>query len=321
MPERYSGYSVGGMASAVTALVLLPEHSFRIMYALGLLPLVTIVPLAWRYLPESISFLARGRTAEARALADRYSVDLPPTAAAPSAGNMRTLLTGPRRIPLALLVVASFCGLLLVYGINTWLPNIMRQVGYSLGSSLSFLLVLNLGASRALCSPPASRTDSAANPSRSCRSCSPCWPSSPWAPACRCPPRWPSLPSPGSAPSAPRSWSTAMSPPISSTTSAPPPWDCRSASAGSQPSSVPSSAVGSPHPHWVPNGTSTPSRPLRHWAASSLRSSDAPLCANVRHRLTHRLNHRQPGRIARLSTRPHADHQNGRQHRLAAASL
>jgi AAHS family benzoate transporter-like MFS transporter len=59
---------------------------------------------------------------------------------------MASLVTGPRRIPLLLLVVASFCGLLLVYGVNTWLPNIMRQSGYSLGSSLSFLLVLNLGA-------------------------------------------------------------------------------------------------------------------------------------------------------------------------------
>lgn len=145
----YSGYSVGGMLSALAALALLPENSFRIMYALGLLPLVTIVPLVWRYLPESVAFLAgKGRVDEARALADKFGIDVPaPVAGQESpAGTMTSLVTGPRRIPLLLLVVASFCGLLLVYGINTWLPNIMRQAGYSLGSSLSFLLVLNLGA-------------------------------------------------------------------------------------------------------------------------------------------------------------------------------
>lgn len=143
----YSGYSVGGMLSALAALALLPENSFRIMYALGLLPLVTIVPLAWRYLPESAAFLAgKGRIIEARALADKFGIDLPAPSATTSNGNMASLVTGPRRIPLLLLVVASFCGLLLVYGVNTWLPNIMRQSGYSLGSSLSFLLVLNLGA-------------------------------------------------------------------------------------------------------------------------------------------------------------------------------
>lgn len=143
----YSGYSVGGMLSALAALALLPENSFRIMYALGLLPLVTIVPLAWRYLPESAAFLAgKGRIVEARALADKFGIDLPAPLATTSNGSMASLVTGPRRVPLLLLVVASFCGLLLVYGVNTWLPNIMRQSGYSLGSSLSFLLVLNLGA-------------------------------------------------------------------------------------------------------------------------------------------------------------------------------
>ncbi|MEV0367336.1 MFS transporter [Nocardia fusca] len=142
----YSGYSVGGMCSALAALALLPEQSFRVMYALGMLPLVTVVPLVWRFLPESVGFLrATGRHAEAQALADRYGLALPGAVESRPA-DMRALLNGPRRIPLALLVVASFCGLLLVYGVNTWLPNIMRQLGYSLGSSLSFLLVLNLGA-------------------------------------------------------------------------------------------------------------------------------------------------------------------------------
>jgi MFS family permease len=37
-------------------------------------------------------------------------------------------------------------GLLLVYGLNTWLPQIMREAGYPLGAALSLLLVLNLGA-------------------------------------------------------------------------------------------------------------------------------------------------------------------------------
>ena len=37
-------------------------------------------------------------------------------------------------------------GLLLVYGLNTWLPEIMRAAGYELGASLSLLLVLNVGA-------------------------------------------------------------------------------------------------------------------------------------------------------------------------------
>ena len=37
-------------------------------------------------------------------------------------------------------------GLLLVYGLNTWLPEIMRSAGYELGAALALLLVLNIGA-------------------------------------------------------------------------------------------------------------------------------------------------------------------------------
>ena len=37
-------------------------------------------------------------------------------------------------------------GLLLVYGLNNWLPTIMREAGYELGATFAFLLVLNVGA-------------------------------------------------------------------------------------------------------------------------------------------------------------------------------
>ena len=37
-------------------------------------------------------------------------------------------------------------GLLLVYGLNTWLPQLMASAGYSLNAGLALLLVLNVGA-------------------------------------------------------------------------------------------------------------------------------------------------------------------------------
>jgi len=41
--------------------------------------------------------------------------------------------------------VAFFCCLLMVYALSSWLPKLMAGAGYSLGSSLSFLLALNFG--------------------------------------------------------------------------------------------------------------------------------------------------------------------------------
>jgi MFS transporter, AAHS family, benzoate transport protein len=73
----FVGYSVGGMLAALTALALLARHGWRPLMALGAVPLVFVLPLAWRYLPESVGFLlAKNREAEAGALADRYGLNL-----------------------------------------------------------------------------------------------------------------------------------------------------------------------------------------------------------------------------------------------------
>jgi len=46
----------------------------------------------------------------------------------------------------ALLGVMSFTGLMLTYGLTTWLPKIMENAGYNTKGSLWFLVVLNGGA-------------------------------------------------------------------------------------------------------------------------------------------------------------------------------
>ncbi|MFD0954461.1 MFS transporter [Virgibacillus natechei] len=38
--------------------------------------------------------------------------------------------------------LAFFCALLMVYGLNTWLPTVMIETGYGLNSSLGFLIAL-----------------------------------------------------------------------------------------------------------------------------------------------------------------------------------
>jgi AAHS family benzoate transporter-like MFS transporter len=150
----YSGFFVGGILTALVGLLLLPHVDFRVMYAIGALPLVLVLPVAWRHLPESVAFLVtRGRNDEARSLADRYGlvIDDVVRSAAPEPdmadrlAGVRALFRRTYLLATLLFAAASFCGLLLVYGLNTWLPNIMRTAGYALGSSLLFVLALNIG--------------------------------------------------------------------------------------------------------------------------------------------------------------------------------
>ncbi|MBP2839311.1 aromatic acid/H+ symport family MFS transporter [Pseudomonas sp. PNP] len=147
-----TGYSVGGIVSALLALVLLPDHSWRTLYAIGAL-YIFVLPLMYFYLPESASYLAsRGRLEEARAVASQYAIDLDDILKEEAAHKLQQgrgyrLLWNPAFRPAtAMFIVVMFCSQLVIYGLNMWLPHLMRESGYPLGSSLQFLLLLQCGA-------------------------------------------------------------------------------------------------------------------------------------------------------------------------------
>ncbi len=147
----FSGYSIGGIAAALIAIMVIPDLGWRTMFWIGAGLGALLLPVAWRLLPESASFLlARGRDTEARELADRFGLTLEePAGPDGEAGRLATLrkLFDPTLVLGTLLFwLGTGVGLLLVYGLNTWLAQIMREAGYPLGSALAFLLVLNLGA-------------------------------------------------------------------------------------------------------------------------------------------------------------------------------
>lgn len=146
----YSGYSLGILSAALVAMWLLEQFGWRSVIAFGALPLLLIWPMA-RILPESLEYLThKGLHSEAKALAKKLDIDYQSTS--------EHVQHKPQRIKEIVAVVfawrhlratvcfwiALFCGMLLVYGLNTWLPSIMRKEGYNLGSSLTFLIVFSL---------------------------------------------------------------------------------------------------------------------------------------------------------------------------------
>lgn len=151
----YSGYSLGIVAAALAALFVLPLGGWRAVIAIGAAPIV-LLPVIWKFLPESLEYLeTKGRRSEAKALAATLQIAdyRPVVPAAPDANGgpadpwWKTITTMFSRKYLRSTVffwISLFCGLVLVYGLNTWLPSIMKKAGYDLGSSLTFLLVFSL---------------------------------------------------------------------------------------------------------------------------------------------------------------------------------
>ena len=149
-----TGYHVGAVTTAALAIVVIPHLGWRWMFVLGSLPALVLLPLMFRQLPESAAWLvAHGRRAEAEEVARRNGLELETPAASVAehagegaAATIRTLFTRAYARNTVVIGITSFMGLLLVYGLNNWLPTIMREADYDLGAALAFLLVLNVGA-------------------------------------------------------------------------------------------------------------------------------------------------------------------------------
>ncbi|MFP6847279.1 MAG: MFS transporter [Pseudomonas sp.] len=149
----FSGYSVGGMLAAGVGIYMLPRFGWESMFFAAAIPLLLLPLIIWK-LPESVGFLVRqGRHEQARAVLQKIQPGLQLDAAdqlqmSDSKGRgvaVFELFRDGRGLRTLCLWLAFFCCLLMVYALGSWLPKLMANAGYSLGSSLSFLLALNFG--------------------------------------------------------------------------------------------------------------------------------------------------------------------------------
>ena len=148
----FSGYAIGGMLSAVLGIWIVPQFGWQVMFYLAVIPLL-LLPLIWTQLPDSVAFLVRqGKIAEARkVLAALTGKPLPDDAELAvhqpqkTEQSLAALFSNNRALSTLMFFQAFFLCLLMVYGLGSWLPKLMTMAGYGFGSSLMFLLFLNIG--------------------------------------------------------------------------------------------------------------------------------------------------------------------------------
>lgn len=148
-----SGYHVGAVLTAFLGMFLIGAFGWHSMFIAGALPGFILAPAMFFWLPESPQYLfAKGRKAEAEEIARTYGLELHDEldrtagATVEEKGSLKALLAPAFRRNSIAIWGTSFMGLLLVYGLNTWLPGIMREADYDMGNSLGMLMVLNIGA-------------------------------------------------------------------------------------------------------------------------------------------------------------------------------
>ncbi|TCM68157.1 AAHS family benzoate transporter-like MFS transporter [Acinetobacter calcoaceticus] len=150
----FSGYAMGGIVSALVGKWLIAEHGWQIMFYLAGLALF-LVPFIWKFLPESITFLVKKqRIEQAQLLLKRVAPEqqilketrLELDEVEVSEASVKELFKQGRGVGTILFWCSFFMGLLMLYALGSWLPKLMIAAGYSMGTSLTFLLSMNIGA-------------------------------------------------------------------------------------------------------------------------------------------------------------------------------
>lgn len=151
----FSGYAVGGILAALLGKGLIESHGWASVFFAAALP-VLLIPFVLKSLPESMPFLlAQGRHDELRAIVTRLEPSYVPQAgdqftvpAQDRAGGapIKQLFSDGRGFSTLMFWLAFFMCLFMVYALSSWLTKLMSGAGYSLGSALTFVLVLNVGA-------------------------------------------------------------------------------------------------------------------------------------------------------------------------------
>ncbi|MFD1774599.1 MFS transporter [Paenibacillus rhizophilus] len=148
-----TGITFGVIAAVLTALFFLDNLGWRILFWIGIAP-VLVIPFIIKFLPESISFLlAKDRREEAAAIANRFNLSLDTFEeskrknTSQEAEKLQAFKSLLSKKYIGIIIIASmiyFLTFVMAYGLNTWLPKLMQQAGYPLTSSLVFMLVFNL---------------------------------------------------------------------------------------------------------------------------------------------------------------------------------
>ncbi|MFS2006890.1 MFS transporter [Duganella sp. CT11-25] len=151
----FSGYAVGGMVAALLGKGLIEAYGWSSVFLAAGLP-VLMIPFVLKSLPESMPFLIReNRLDELKAIVARmepgYRADRDHRFALPSKDQaagapIGKLFQDGRGFSTVMFWVAFFMCLFMVYALSSWLTKLMASAGYSLGSALTFVLVLNFGA-------------------------------------------------------------------------------------------------------------------------------------------------------------------------------
>lgn len=151
----FSGYALGGILAAVLGKQLIGEYGWQAVFIAAGAPML-LIPFILKSMPESLPYLIAHhddrhlrevvrRLRPGIHLQDHEQFLVPAKDQAAGAPIARLFQEG-RGLSTVMFWIAFFTGLFMIYALSSWLTKLMAMSGYSLGSALSFVIALNVGA-------------------------------------------------------------------------------------------------------------------------------------------------------------------------------
>lgn len=154
-----SGYPLGAMMTSIIAGWIMPEYGWRGMFWFGGIVTLSMVLVAWLFIPESLKYLFERRPADAlvringilRKLGKETIAEMPEVIGADRAdapgffkGMLRLLGPGLRTTTL-ILWAAFLLTFSTLYFLMSWIPKLMEDAGYTAAVGRQAFLLFNLG--------------------------------------------------------------------------------------------------------------------------------------------------------------------------------
>ena len=151
----FSGYAVGGILAALIGKQFIEVYGWQSVFIAAGAPLL-LIPFIMKSMPESLPFLiAHHDDSHLRQVVSRLQPGLRmeaheefvvPAEDRAEGAPVGKLFRDGRGLSTVMFWIAFFMGLFMIYALSSWLTKLMAMSGYSLGSALTFFLVLQCGA-------------------------------------------------------------------------------------------------------------------------------------------------------------------------------
>jgi len=149
-----SGYPIGATIGGTIAAFLIVMYGWRSVFIFGAACSALMIPVVFRFLPESLEYLLEKKPANALEKINSLRIQLgePPIESLPettreesNASNVLNLVASPLRAATLLMWCAFFMVMLSFYFVLSWTPTLLADAGLSVEQGISGAVLINIG--------------------------------------------------------------------------------------------------------------------------------------------------------------------------------